>query len=113
MTNKSQVYGYYGGVTQSNHYVPPPSIPFTPQPASVPFHVDQAIIVTSLLSSIQHAEQFFTDNGGNIMRRYMVLRTDAEEFYQINTTNNPTDAILYATTLSGAEDLLLMDGGTF
>jgi hypothetical protein len=33
-TNKSKVYGYYGGVTNENHYVPPPSIPFTPQPAS-------------------------------------------------------------------------------
>jgi hypothetical protein len=113
MANKSQSYGYYGGVTQNNHYVPPPSIPFTPQPASVPFYTEQAISIMSLLSSIKQSEQFFENNEGNIMRRYMVFRTDDEEFYEINTITDPGDVIIYATTLSGSENLLLMDGGTF
>jgi hypothetical protein len=33
-TNKSKVYGYYGGVTNANHYIPPDSPSYIPQPAT-------------------------------------------------------------------------------
>ena len=46
-TNKSSIYGYYGGVSQENLYVPPPSIPYTPQPSKVKLVLDgeNAILV--------------------------------------------------------------------
>ena len=113
MANKSKPYGYYGGVTNENHYVPPPSAPFTPQPASIPFYENQANAAVALLSSAEATREFFKDNEGIIMRRYLVGRTETEEFYEIKTLDNPNDIITYTTALSGAEDLLLMDGGTF
>jgi hypothetical protein len=113
MKNKSQSYGFYGGVTNENHYVPPPSTPFTPQPASVPFYENLAEASTNLLSSAEYTREFFVNNEGIIMRRYLVGQTATEEFYEIRTLDNPNDIITYTTAISGAEDLLLMDGGTF
>lgn len=113
MANKSKIYGYYGGVTNQNHYVPPPSQPFTPQPASIPFYENYATATNELLSSAELTRQFFEDNEGSIMRRYLRERTATHEVYEITTLENPNDVILYVTELSGAEDLLIMDGGTF
>jgi hypothetical protein len=113
MANKSKAYGYYGGVTNENHYVPPAVAPFVPHPPSVPFFENQATASTALLSSADYTREFLQDNEGIIMRRYLVNRTDAEEFYEIRTLDNPNDVITYVTELSGAEDLMLMDGGTF
>lgn len=113
MANRSKAYGYYGGVTNENHYVPPTIAPFVPHPPSVPFYENQATATATLLSSADYTREFLEDNEGIIMRRYMVNRTDTEEFYEIRTLDNPNDVITYVTGLSGAEDLMLMDGGTF
>lgn len=113
MANKSKAYGYYSGVTNENHYVPPVIAPFVPHPPSVPFYENQASATATLLSSADYTREFLEDNEGIIMRRYMVNRTDTEEFYEIRTLDNPNDVITYVTGLSGTEDLMLMDGGTF
>jgi hypothetical protein len=113
MSNKSKAYGYYGGVTQQNHYVPPPSPPFTPQPASIPFYENYSTATADLLSSAEMTREFFINNEGIIMRRYLRERTATHEVYEITTLDNPNDIILYITELSGTEDLLLMDGGEF
>ena len=113
MANRSKAYGYYGGVTNENNYVPPAIAPFVPHPPSVPFFENQATATATLLSSADYTREFLEDNEGIIMRRYMVNRTDTEEFYEIRTLDNPNDVITYTTGLSGAEDLMLMDGGTF
>ena len=113
MSNKSKAYGYYGGVTQANHYVPPAVAPFVPCPPSVPFFENQATATAALLSSAEYTREFLENNEGTIMRRYMVNRTENQEFYEIKTLDNPNDVITYVTGLSGAEDLMLMDGGTF
>lgn len=113
MTNKSKVYGYYGGVTQQNHYVPPPVPPFTPQPANLPFYENLANASTALLTSAEYTREFFENNEGTVMRRYLVGQTETEEFYEIKTLDNPNDVITYVTAISGVEDLLLLDGGTF
>ena len=113
MANKSKPYGYYGGVTNANHYVPPEVAPFVPCPPSVPFFENQATATTALLSSAEYTREFLEDNEGTIMRRYLVDRTETQEFYEIKTLDNPNDVITYVTGLSGAEDLMLMDGGEF
>lgn len=113
MSNKSKPYGYYGGVTQQNHYVPPPSIPFIPQPASIPFVEDYAQKLEEIRFSVEETQKFFTLNKGSIMRRYLIERTSNQELYKITTIDNPTDVIIYTTSLSGVEDLLLLDGGEF
>ena len=113
MANRSKAYGYYGGVTNENHYVPPAIAPFVPHPPSVSFYENQATATATLLSSADYTREFLEDNEGIIMRRYLVSRTDTEEFYEIRTLDNPNDVITYVTSLSGAEDLMLMDGGTF
>lgn len=113
MGNKSRAYGLYGGVTNQNHYIPPPSLPFTPQPASVPFYENLANASAMLLSSAEPTRDFFVNNEGIIMRRYLVKQTATEEFYEIRTLDNPNDVITYVTAISGAEDLLLINGGTF
>ena len=111
MTNKSKIYGYYGGVTQQNHYVPPPSVPFVPQPASVPFYENYASTTEALLSTAELTREFFVTNEGIILRRYLVDRTATQEIYQLTTLDNPDDVITYVTELTGNEDLLLSDGG--
>lgn len=113
MSNKSKAYGYYGGVTEANHYVPPAVAPFVPCPPSVPFYENQSSATTALLSSAEYTREFLENNEGIIMRRYMVNRTETQEFYEIKTLDNPNDVITYVTGLSGAEDLMLMDGGEF
>jgi hypothetical protein len=67
----------------------------------------------TLLSSADYTREFLENNEGIIMRRYLVDRTATQEFYEIKTLDNPNDVITYVTELSGAEDLMLMDGGTF
>ena len=113
MANKSKPYGYYGGVTQQNHYVPPPIPPFVPQPASVPFYENYASTAETLLSSAEITREFFISNEGIILRRYLVERTATQEIYEITTLDNPNDVITYVTEITGNEDLLLSDGGFF
>ena len=113
MSNKSKIYGYYGGVTQENHYVPPPSTPFVPQPASVPFYENYASTTEALLSTAELTREFFVSNEGIIMRRYLLERTPTQEIYELTTLDHPNDIITYVTDLSGDEDLLLSDGGFF
>ena len=112
MANKSAPYGYYGGVTKENHYVPPPSQPFTPQPPSIPFYENQANATLALLSSAEQTRQFFIDNQGAILRRYQVAVVGDVEYYEMKTLDNPNDVITYVSTTS-AVDVLLMDGGEF
>ena len=113
MSNKSKAYGYYGGVADANHYVPPAIAPFVPCLPSVPFYENQATATVALLSSAEETREFLENNEGIIMRRYLVGRTETEEFYEIKTLDHPNDVITYTTGISGAEDLMLMDGGTF
>lgn len=115
MKNKSAIYGYYGGVTNANHYVPPPSVPFTPQPASIPFYENQSSVATVLLTSAKETREFFEQNQGSIMRRRFVGIVDGLEVYEINTDEHPNDLIIYTTPVSSVNllEVNLMDGGYF
>lgn len=113
MENRSKPYGYYGGVTQENHYVPPPSAPFVPQPASVPFYKDYRTTLINLVSSVGFNKQFLIDNQNSIMVRKLVEQIGGVNHFEINTQGHPNDIIEY-DVLSGEDiDLLTLDGGTF
>jgi hypothetical protein len=113
MENKSKPYGYYGGVTQENHYVPPPSVPFDPQPASVHFYKEYRTTLSNLISSVGFTQQFLIDNQDSIMVRKLVQQLEGVNHFEINTQGHPNDIIEY-DVLSGVDpDLLTLDGGTF
>lgn len=116
MSNLSKAYGYYGGVTKENHYVPPKSPPFIPQPPSIPFTTDILGTLETHASS-ELLKNFLTDNSGSIVfRRHTTehesLSSAGVQVFEIATQDNPQDVITYDTT-SPVIDLARMDGGTF
>ena len=116
MSNLSKPYGYYGGVTNNNHYIPPPSAPYIPQPATVPFTKDMLTVVQSYLSS-QSLRDFLSDNAGSIVFRklitdYPVMSSFRAHEFEMKTQDNPSDTLTY-DTLSSTVNLLLLDGGSF
>ncbi len=113
MDNKSKHYGMYGGVRTQNYYTPPPSVPFVPQPAKALFYSGYAEALGPFVDLNLTTLQFLTANQPFLMRRYLESRIDNIESYKINTAINPNDTITYNTGLSGAENLLRMDGGSF
>ena len=113
MDNKSRHYGYYGGVRSQNVYSPPPSVPFTPQPAKAPFYASYAEALEPFTNLNPTTMEFLSATQPFLMRRYLENRVDQTEYYKINTAINPNDNITYETGLSGAENLLKMDGGSF
>lgn len=113
MENKSKPYGYYGGVTQQNHYVPPAVPDFTPQPASVPFYRDYRTTLQNLVSSVGFTTQFLLNNQDSILVRKLVEQIGGVNHFHINTQGHPNDIIEY-DVLSGADpNLLTLDGGSF
>lgn len=113
MTNKSKPFGYYGGVTQENHYVPPPSPSFEPQPASVPFYNDYRTTLQRLVSSVNFTREFLLDNADSIMVRKLVAQIGGSSHFEITTQGDPNDLITYDVLSGGDVDLMMMDGGYF
>lgn len=116
MKNQSSSYGYYGGVTNENRYIPPPSAPFVPQPPSVPFFKDLEQSISTLLTAVETTQSFLSTYDDILLRRYLVQRVDNIETYKINTNENPNDLLVYTDGISGIDagrSLLVMDGGTF
>lgn len=113
MNNKSAPYGYYGGVTQQNHYVPPSSVPFVPHEASVPFYRDYRTTLQHLVSSVNFTQEFLLQNAGSILVRKIVEQMGNSNHFHISTLDHPDDLITY-DTLSGYDvNLLGLDGGSF
>jgi hypothetical protein len=111
MENKSQVYGYYGGVRTQNLYTPPASTPFVPQPAKAPFYSSYAEALEPFTTLNDTTITFISSVQPYLMRRYLESRVNQTESYMINTAINPNNQLTYETGLSGAENLLRMDGG--
>lgn len=107
MNNKSKVYGYYGGVTKENLYVPPGSPDFVPQPSRTIFTEADRQALNAAVSSVS----FYTQNAPNIMLRTS-LNAGAAESFTITTSAHPADKIVYNAELDGI-NLNIMDGGYF
>lgn len=108
-TNKSAVYGYYGGVSNENHYVPPGSPSYVPQPATIPFTTSDKSLMLHLLSTAD----FINQNAPN-----MLIRTNTEHLtgnidtFVISTSGKPEDVIVY-TSNTDVIDINVVDGGLF
>lgn len=108
-TNKSKVYGYYGGVTNANHYVPPSSPGFVPQPATRPFTAKDKEKFDQIVSMAA----FIGDNAPNIMLRTNTFSTPNNiDSFVISTSGKPEDVIIY-TSETDVVNLNVTDGGYF
>jgi hypothetical protein len=110
--NKSSVYGFYGGVTQENHYVPPGSPDFVPQPVRVRFTEEDKKAVSQL--AVQTT--FYTDNAPNIVLRKLVSSvpdgSDNVDTFVMMTSAKPNDIITY-TSETNEVNLNQVDAGFF
>ena len=112
--NKSKVYGYYGGVTNENHYVPPVEPDFVPCPPTVVFNSEYRTMLLQILSSVNFTDEYLLSRADEIMiRRLLSAADDEHKTFEIFTQKDPNDIITYTTEPSGDVDLVTLDGGTF
>ncbi len=111
--NKSKPYGYYGGVPNENHYVPPAVPDFTPQPKTVPFYAEYIEMLDNALSSVDFSLEYLALSADKILIRKELSATDDAKMFEMKTYAHPNDIITYTSPVSGTIDLLTMDGGFF
>jgi len=116
MKNKSKVYGYYGGVSQQNHYVPPGAPGYVPRNEyPLAFTEEQK---TNLLYLAQKAPEI-------LVRKVLDSQPGNIDTFMISTSGKPEDVIIYTSNQdqvvlddlagSGIENTTdgPLDGGTF
>lgn len=119
-TKKLGPYGSYGGVNRRNHYVPPGSPDFTPNP---PF-VSSALNETDrrLMEGLQETMKFYLDNAANILVRTNVSSLPGNvDTFVMSTSGKPEDQIRYTSDkdvvvineLSTIVNDPVLDGGYF
>ena len=110
--NQSSIYGCYGGVTQNNHYVPPCSPTFVPQPRRVVFTEADRLLVQQIAGDIT----FYTEHGPNILLRKLTSSisnsADNIDTFVLSTSAKPEDEIVY-TSDTNKVDLNNVDAGFF
>jgi hypothetical protein len=107
--NKSKAYGYYGGVTNANHYVPPGSVGFIPQPATRPFTAEDREKFDQVMSQAA----YIRDNASDIMIRTNTASAPNNiDTFVISTSGKPEDVIVY-TSDTDVVNLNVTDGGYF
>jgi hypothetical protein len=109
--NKSSAYGYYGGVTPANHYVPPPVPDFVPQPpqgGSILTQTDR-----SLLEQLVQQTAFYAENAPHILLRTNTLHlSNNVDSFMMTTSADPEDVIVY-TSETDNFNLNIVNGGQF
>ena len=120
--NKSSAYGFYGGVTNENHYVPGPSDAFIPQ--------EPKQTTEDLLTEVEEAVQFLESYKSDILLRTKVKSEQNNvDTFVMKTIGDPNETITYRTTEDDAtlgdlagegfidkndtSDSNVVDGGTF
>lgn len=111
--NKSKVYGYYGGVTKENHYVPPAVPDFIPQPKTVPFYAEYIDLLNQALTSVNFSLDYLLLSADKILLRKEISATNTTKTFEMRNFANPNDIITYTSPISGTVDLLTLDGGLF
>jgi hypothetical protein len=92
--NKSAAYGYYGGVSSKNHYVPPDSENYVPQPPKAQL-TEKDIL---LLRKSEHAVNFVNSHSSNILLRVNTSsQPDNIDTFMITTSGRPEDVIIYTS----------------
>ena len=108
-TNKSRAYGYYGGVTNANHYVPPGSPGFVPQLPSLQFTAEDKRKFDEVMSQAVYIK----NNAPDIMIRANTLTVPTNvDTFVISTSGKPEDVITY-TSDTDVVDLNKVDAGYF
>ena len=106
--NKSSIYGYYGGVSQQNHYVPPGAEGHDPSIFNRAIFTKQDQVLVQQL--IQQTE-FYAENAPNIVVRTNVSSLPGNvDTFVLTTSANPQDVIQYTSN----EDIValnVVDGG--
>ena len=110
--NKSSVYGYYGGLTDANHYVPPAVPDYTPQPPKVSFTEADRALVQQLVDQTK----FYAENAPDILLRTLTSSIpnngDNIDTFVLSTSANPEDMIVYTSDINDV-NLNRIDGGFF
>lgn len=110
MKNKSAAYGYYGGVTKSQHYIPPGSPNYVPQPSlATNFTQEDRDKITQLINQTV----FYAENAPNILLRKVISSLPGNiDSFVLSTSAKPEDVITY-TSHTDEVDLNKVDGGYF
>jgi hypothetical protein len=109
----SEVYGFYGGVSNQNYYVPPASPDFVPKPPNSTSVLSEQDRI--LLEQINDRVKFYKDNAPNILLRSNVSSLPGNvDTFVISTSGKPEDQIVYTSN----EDVIdispgILDGGRF
>ena len=105
--NKSSVYGYFGGVTNPNHYVPPESQPFIPHPPKAAFTAEDKAFLEQLKGEIGEAAVFIQTNAADILLRKNTESAPGNiDTFVMSTLGKPEDTITYT---SSKDDVVLSD----
>jgi hypothetical protein len=95
--NKSNVYGRFGGVTRSNYYSPPPSIPYDIKSPPVVFRQQDKDYIEAFK---EHAN-FIGENVSNILLRVNTVSIpdggDDVDTFVMTTSGKPEDMIEYTS----------------
>ena len=106
--NKSSIYGYYGGVSQQNHYVPPGGEGHDPS------IFNRAIFTKSdqvLVQQLIQQTEFYAENAPNIVLRTNISSLPGNvDTFVLSTSANPEDVIQY-TSNENAVALNVVEGG--
>lgn len=108
--NRSAAYGYYGGVSKAQHYVPPTNMEFVPQPNLATAFTNEDR--NNLLQLLQQTS-FYAENAQNILMRKTVSSLSGNiDSFVISTSGKPEDIITY-TSDTDYVDLVPVNGGFF
>jgi hypothetical protein len=93
--NKSAAYGYYGGVSNENHYVPNASESFIPQPPLAQF----TVLDQQRLEELLPVAQFVAENAPRMVLRIPVVQSSEEnvDTFVLATSGNPNNVIVYSS----------------
>ena len=112
MNNKSSIYGYYGGVTEENHYVPPESPNFIPHPSKNNIFTEED---RAQLQQLLDQTQFYVDNAPNILLRVNTLSLSGNiDTFVMSTSAKPEDVVIYTANQDQfILNIWVIDGGSF
>jgi hypothetical protein len=108
--NKSAAYGYYGGVTNENFYVPPGSPNFVPTPAKQTTFSDED---RQKIEQLIAQTAFYVQNAPNILTRKLISSLPGNiDSFVISTSAAPNDTLEY-TSDTDVITWNKLDGGFF
>ena len=98
--NKSNIYGRYGGVTNSNRYTPPPTVPYDPKSPPIVFRQEDK----DFIESFRQNATYIGENVSNILLRVNTVSVpngaDNVDTFVMTTSGKPEDLIQYTSSVN-------------